>query len=153
MYYLASRAGTVMRQLIAQYCNHSAKSETCGVEEQFLVLLSRDEMVTSDGHSHSNTASAVLTTACGNRKAKDKRQLPGLDGDQGDIVGDQKAKAATLMTLVFRRLMNLLKYGEHFDAFADLYISPVSLHYVESLQKIHRRRIGGIFRLSDGAGS
>lgn len=115
----------------------------------FVVLLSTNAIY--DGLTPLPDESLVPspTTEYGRQKAEAERQLLDLDDGRGNVVVVRLTKVFASSTPVVRGFMQHLEKGEHFDAFSDLYICPVSLRYVvESLLEIERRRTGGIFHLS-----
>lgn len=115
----------------------------------FVVLLSSSAVY--DGLTPSPEESLVPspTTEYGRQKAEAERQLLQLDAGRGNVAIVRLTKVFASSTPVVRGFMQHLEKGEHCDAFADLYVCPVSLRYVvESLMEIERRRSGGIFHLS-----
>jgi dTDP-4-dehydrorhamnose reductase len=115
----------------------------------FVVLLSTNAIF--DGLTPLPDESLVPspTTEYGRQKAEAERQLLDLDAGRGDVAIVRLTKVFSSGTPVVRGFMQRLEKGEHFDAFSDLYICPVSVrHIVESLLEIERRRTGGIFHLS-----
>ncbi len=115
----------------------------------FVVLLSSSAVY--DGLTPLPDESLVPspTTEYGRQKAEAERQLLQLDAGRGNVAIVRLTKVFASSTPVVRGFMQQLEKGEHFDAFSDLYICPVSLRYVvESLLEIERRRTGGIFHLS-----
>lgn len=115
----------------------------------FVVLLSSSAVY--DGLTPLPEESLVPspTTEYGRQKAEAERQLLQLDAGRGNVAIVRLTKVFASSTPVVRGFMQHLRKGEHFDAFLDLYICPVSLRYVvESLLEIERRRSGGIFHLS-----
>ena len=89
------------------------------------------------------------TTAYGKQKAEAERQLLEIDAGGGNVAIVRLTKVFTAETPVIRRFLQNLTKRERFDAFGDLYISPISRRYVvESLLDIERRKLGGIHHLS-----
>ena len=89
------------------------------------------------------------TTAYGKQKAEAEQQLLELDQGRGNVAIVRLTKVFTQETPVIRRFLQNLTKRERFDAFADLYMSPISLPYVvDALLEIERLKIGGIHHLS-----
>ena len=115
----------------------------------FVVFLSSSAV--GDGSESLLEARTVQSarTEYGRQKAEAERQLLEIDNGKGGLAVVRLTKVFSSATPLVREFVQHLAKGERFDAFSDLYISPVSLQYVvESLLEIERRRIGGIYHLS-----
>jgi len=115
----------------------------------FVIFLSSSAVFDGSEICPEERAPQSQNTEYGRQKAEAERQLMDLDGGRGNVAIVRITKAFSPDTPLIRRFVQHISRGERFGAFADLYISPVSLRYVvESLLEIERRRIGGIFHLS-----
>jgi len=115
----------------------------------FVVLLSSSAVYDGLTPLPEESLDPSPTTEYGRQKAEAEKRLLQLDAGRGNVAIVRLTKVFSSRTPVVRGFMRHLEKGERFEAFSDLYISPVSLRYVvAALMEIERRRSGGIFHLS-----
>jgi len=115
----------------------------------FVVFLSSSAVFDGDTPWPKESAPLSPTTEYGRQKAEAERRLLELDNGKGNVAIVRLTKVLGPESPIVQRFLRHLRNRETFEAFSNLYLSPISLRYViESLCAIAERRASGVFHLS-----